>query len=369
MEGTTLAEIFHVDLTKSPLWSGKSAADEPDVLLQAHLAFLQAGARTLLTSTYQSSYATFERAGYSREIAAQRMRDSVKIAMEAKVKFCSGNKDVKLEDVHIALSLGTFGASLSPMQDFGGVFPPPYGPKAYSATGQEENTNSFDDDREGKERSIEALAQFHAERLLVFAQDRETWESIDCLAFETIPLEREVRAIRRAVGTVVNSSTQNKTKLKPWWITMVFPGGQYPEKRSPHGESYTVAELVATALQVVNSDLEEPLPTPNGIGINCTGLRYLHHLLPDFEASVALYPREPKPWLILHPNKGDGYDSVSKTWRMTDTSVSWADEFAEIVKGMKQDVFGGIIAGGCCKAGPEEIRGLRINLNLERNLK
>ncbi|KAH7925613.1 Homocysteine S-methyltransferase [Leucogyrophana mollusca] len=363
--GTTLEDIFHVDLKNTPLWSGRAIADEPETLVKVHLAFLQAGARTLLTSTYQSAYTTFERAGYSREDAAQLMRNSVKVAKEARKRFCSECKDVQPEDIHIALSLGTFGATLSPMQDFGGIYPPPYGPKAYSPT--EENTNSFGDNEEGRERSIEALAQFHAERLLVFASDQETWDSIDCIAFETIPLLREVKAIREAMNVVARSTVGGTMiELKPWWITMVFPNGQCPEKRCLGGASFGVPELMQAALQEDENEAAEFLPVPSGIGINCTGLKFLPHLLSDFEEALSKIPagESAEPWLILHPNGGDGYDPVSETWREPRADVAWAESVAQVINGTRKEKWGGIIVGGCCKSGPEEIRALQLAIGV-----
>lgn len=50
-KGTTLEDIFHVDISHTPLWSAKAVVEEPETIIQAHLAFLRAGARVLLTST------------------------------------------------------------------------------------------------------------------------------------------------------------------------------------------------------------------------------------------------------------------------------------------------------------------------------
>jgi hypothetical protein len=42
-------------------------------------------------------------------------------------------------------------------------------------------------------------AAFHLQRLHAHASDDETWRAVDAVTFETFPLAREVRAIRRAV--------------------------------------------------------------------------------------------------------------------------------------------------------------------------
>lgn len=53
MQGTTLEDILGLKIAHTPLWSTRAAVDEEksQLLVQAHLSFLRAGARTLLTST------------------------------------------------------------------------------------------------------------------------------------------------------------------------------------------------------------------------------------------------------------------------------------------------------------------------------
>lgn len=50
MQGTTLEELFRTDIS-GPLWSAKPVDDEPQIIIDAHLAFLRAGCDILLTST------------------------------------------------------------------------------------------------------------------------------------------------------------------------------------------------------------------------------------------------------------------------------------------------------------------------------
>lgn len=50
-QGTMLEDKYHEDISHNPLWSAKPIAQEPDVIIQAHLEFLRAGARVILTST------------------------------------------------------------------------------------------------------------------------------------------------------------------------------------------------------------------------------------------------------------------------------------------------------------------------------
>ncbi|KAG1739800.1 Homocysteine S-methyltransferase [Suillus occidentalis] len=206
--GTTLEDHFHLPISHTPLWSARIILDAPDTLQQAHLAFLEAGSRVLLTATYQAAYESFERAGYTQE----RIKLDISSARNTLISVP--------EDIRIALSLGPFGAVLAPMQDFGGIYPLPYGPRAYSDSEENYDIPSA--------MILRALTRFHEDRLRVFTSDDETWNKIDFIAFETAPLVREVEAIRRAMNNM-----KEITRPKPWWITATFPNGKYPETRQP----------------------------------------------------------------------------------------------------------------------------------------
>ncbi|KAF5337670.1 hypothetical protein D9758_013029 [Tetrapyrgos nigripes] len=189
--GTTLESTFHLDISNTPLWSAKAVMEEPDVIVQAHLGFLRAGSDVILTSTYQCSYHTFERAGYSVAEARRIFIKSVELALEARKRFYEENNGTSCRTIRIALSLGSFGAALSPAQEFDGYYPPPYGPVGFSPDGN--NINAFGDaDDELERKAVEALTNFHLERLLICFEERSVWDGIDCIAFETVPLLREI---------------------------------------------------------------------------------------------------------------------------------------------------------------------------------
>lgn len=294
--------------------------------------------------SYQAAFESFERAGYSREVATETMRNAVHIADRARHQFCKEHSDVRPQDIRIALSLGPFGAVLSPMQDFGGIYPLPYGPRAYSDS--EENTTSFGDDIAGKNNSIQALTRFHEDRLRVFTSDEETWNKVDFVAFETVPLVREVEAIRRAVDNM-----REIMGNKPWWITATFPDGKCPETRQPGGDSFTASDVANAMLHSTDDDV----PVPIGIGINCTALAFLPKLLQDFERAT---DENKTPFLVLQPNGGGGFDSSTQAFRKAEENDRWAEVLASMVREAKGRGWKNIIFGGCCKTGPDDIRAL-----------
>ncbi|KAF8552200.1 Homocysteine S-methyltransferase [Imleria badia] len=352
--GSTLEDILNFKIARTPLWSTRAAADEEksQLLVQAHLSFLRAGARTLLTSTYQAAYNTFDREGYSREQAHRIMSNAISIAARARDIFCAENERVHQNDIRIVLSLGTYGSTVSPMQDWDGIFPPPYGPKAYSAT--EANTTSFGDDVEGMDRSIQALTEFHTERLLAYAHIPETWDLIDVIAFETIPLAREVTAIRRAVTTVAASLRAEGGDMKAWWLSAVFPNGRCSETLVPGG-GHIGAKEVADLMVREGVDAEgRALVVPSGIGFNCVAVEHLHGLLGEFEEACTqvIGGGRKWPWLVIKPNGGE---------------TGWADSVMGCVDKACGQGWGGLIVGGCCYAGPDDIAQLAPKLERPRD--
>ncbi|KAL4073785.1 Homocysteine S-methyltransferase [Scleroderma yunnanense] len=348
--GLSLEDKYGLQIAHTPLWSTRAVLDDggqgSQNLLQAHLDFLRAGARTLLTSTYQAAFNTFEREGYDRSHALELMSNAVAIADKARSLYCHKNTDVRPRDIRIVLSLGTFGATVSPMQDYSGIYPPPYGPRAYTRNG--ENITSFGDDTIGMEKSIQALAEFHAERVLAYAENDQTWDTIDAIAFETLSLAREVTAIRQAIATVEDVLRERNKRTKPWWITAVFPDGRCSETGVPGGDNIPAEEVAAAMMrdEVIDG---KPLAKPDGIGINCTEVQFLPALLEAFvQAAQHVRGQEVKwPWLVLKPNGGSG------------EAGTWAVDVARNVDNMQGFGWEGMIVGGCCKTTHEFVDALR----------
>lgn len=280
------------------------------------------------------------------------MRKAISLAGKARRQY--GNS----RNIKIALSLGPYGASMTTAQEFSGFYPPPYGPKAFSPS--EKNTNAFDDDdeRDAKEREAQrALEEFHFQRLKVFADDPDSWEGIDLIAFETVPLVREIRAIRGAMRRLLNIT---QIISKSWWISTVWPDGKYPEESTPGGERLGVEEVVSALL----SDAQGT-PAPDGIGVNCTDLKHLGVIIKGIRDNVMLIRPNLKPFLVLYPNGGITYNTVNRSWVgespvASEQRAIWAERLASIGKKEQESgVWTSVVIGGCCKTGPEHIAELR----------
>lgn len=349
-------------------------------------------------SRYQCAFPTFSQAGYTSEDAKRIMRKAVRLAVEARDRFLrepgeGANHDDnehprrRTRDIKISLSLGPFGATLSPAQEFDGFYPPPFGPRAYSPLG--DNTNAFDaseDPTEARRSAIESLTMFHLERLAVFAEEENltsegmgVWDAIDVIAFETIPLTTEIIAIRRAMSRLYRNFPALKRKL--WWISTVYLRGQFPEQVASGGVRKRVSvREVTRALYGSDVDVEQvsdanhdyTLALPTGIGINCTSIDGVQNILTEMTSTMQelrrlrhdqlLLSAAEAPLLVVYPNRGDIYDIVTRTWVPAEyTGEGWAKRLCDVVFPLLHEngtAWRGTILGGCCKAGPAEIAAL-----------
>jgi len=331
--------------------------------------------------SYQGSFSTFARAGYSQDDATRLMRSSVTLAAEGRKRFAA-ESHVPISSIKIALSLAAYGGSLSLPHEFDGYYPPPYGPKAYAPqpdpTGP--NRNAYRADERAQEaQSEEALAAFHLERLRVYTSDKEIWRAVDALAFETIPLAREVRAIRRAVTALEDELAPEERK--PWWICTVYAAGDFPEEHAEDGGGGGLGakEVLASyfdalpAADTATSGSHEVVgaryAVPDAFGVNCTATTHVAGVVAaasDALAQIggARIGGRGEPWLVLKPNGGQTYDMDTRVWDMHDTETrspgeEWAKQLGDTVReAAAKGVWGGILVGGCCKTGEEELRAL-----------
>ncbi|KAL7419361.1 AdoMet-homocysteine methyltransferase [Cryptotrichosporon argae] len=338
--GTTL-EATGADISSS-LWGSELVVSDPSVIAAVHRAFVDAGADIIETATYQMSGTTFAAAGQEAS-ARPTMHAAVSLAVSVAGKAA------------VALSVGPYGATLRPGQEYAGFYGPPYGPAAFSPDG--DNTNVFPDDAAGEalERAAEdVLTAFHLDRLRVNAAGID-WARVRFVAFETVPVLREIRAVRRAVAALAAGATAHERKA--FWITSAFPDGAHGQQLRAGGHARVDA--------VVAAMLDGDGARPDYIGVNCTNPGYLG-LVEELTAAVSRRPHARGVGLVLYPDGGEVYDVQKRAWSGVKMGADeWADRVmavvrkAEAVEADGERVWNGIIVGGCCKAGPEEIAALR----------
>lgn len=187
---TTLADAGH-DVSGA-LWSARVLSEDPRAVMDAHAAFVAAGARVLTTASYQATVDGLVRAGVPPSHAARVVAGSVALAR--------AGGEAHGVDVRVAASSGTWSALRGPGADYRPMPP---------------------------EVTVDRLATFHLERARILAG-----ADPDVLLFETLPGVREVRAaveVAEALG-------------HPAWITVTTPDGA----RTVDGEPLADVAAVAT---------------------------------------------------------------------------------------------------------------------------
>ena len=362
--GTTLTNQPHNQSfdTSTPLWSSHLLITSPSTLSAAHASFVDAGADVILTATYQASFEGFSRtkrsgrrddeavrsgkeeigeeSGYGRDEATQYMRSAVPLAVSA---FSAPTLSSPRQP-RIALSLGAYGATLTPSAEYSGVYPASMSTRS-------------------------ALTQWHADRLSVFTSDEPTWDSVEFVAFETVRKAEEVRGIRDVMAGLQREGKGGKI----WWICCVVPR-EVTEQEEVRG---LVRAMLAPTLSEQGA---EEVGRPWGVGVNCSSVSKVSWVVSVFEEEVRRMVEQHEfvnewengnavgPWLVIYPDGADGlvYNTSTMEWEEGGDKVDgeWDEMVWNVVKGARDSgVWAGVVVGGCCKTGPEEIRRLRLKVD------
>ncbi|KAH8706012.1 putative homocysteine S-methyltransferase [Talaromyces proteolyticus] len=328
--GTSLQDKYGVVFDKStPMWASHLLVTDPTTLLACQRDFVDVGIDVLLTATYQISAEGFGRTKTARfpdGIPRQAVSPFLKAALDV------AEQAVGARRTKIALSLGPYGATMSPGQEYSGQ---------YDAEHDNEN----------------ALYNWHVDRLQLFLEaDHQLSGRVAYIAFETLPRIDEIRAVRKAVHAVGLTSI-------PFWISCVFPG---KGKALPDGSS--IEEITAAAIAPMRDGA-----SPWGIGINCTKIHKLAGLIDSFGDSVtkmiATGQIQAAPTLVLYPDgtNGEIYNTLTQKWEKPDglaagyerDMIPWEIQFSRVLDEARTKChFQSFLVGGCCKATSDDIERL-----------
>lgn len=261
---TTLeARGFDLD---DPLWSARVLLEAPEAIRQAHLDFLAAGADCIATVSYQASFEGFRRRGLGESEAAELLRRSVRLGLEARDAFWSEprNRQGRLRPL-VAASVGPYGA--------------------YLADGSE-YTGDYDLDDEG-------LYAFHRARWRILAE-----AGADLLACETFPSRREARVILRLLEESPGT----------WaWLSFSCRDGT----RISDGSRFEdVARDCDAATGVA------------AVGVNCTAPRHVPSLIREARRATDVL-------LLAYPNSGETWDASRKVWSEDPAGLDWGEAALE----------------------------------------
>lgn len=232
----TQLESAGYDLSDT-IWSARLLRDDPEAVIEAHLAFLRAGAGVVTTASYQASYPGFIAVGIAEDEATRLLRRSVDLAREAvdRHEAESGRRAL------VAASVGPYGAALADGSEYRGR----YG------------------------LSVAELREWHARRFEVLAGT-----GADLLAMETIPDLDEAAALVNLVHGTGRRA----------WLSYTIEAGT-TRAGQPLAEAFAVAAGVAEIIAVgVNCcDPEDVLPAVEAAR-TATGL------------PVVVYPNSGEGW-------------------------------------------------------------------------
>jgi homocysteine S-methyltransferase len=220
------------------LWSARLLRDDPEAIVEAHLAYFLAGASVAITSSYQATFEGFAKHGIERDETARLLRRSVALGREAVDRARARGIERPL---WVAASVGPYGAMLADGSEYRGR----YGLR------------------------VSELEAFHRPRMEVLAS-----AGPDLLAVETIPDVDEARALVRIVGDLG----------VPAWLTYSI-GGALTRAGQPLGEAFALAADVPEIVGVgVNCCLPEDVDGAVGVAAEASG------------KPVVVYPNSGESW-------------------------------------------------------------------------
>lgn len=202
------------DLSGS-LWSARLLAEDPDELRAVHAAYFAAGARIATTASYQASVDGFVRAGWTPAEAAELLRRSVRLAVEARAEL------PEPDDRWVAASVGPYGAALADGSEYRG---------RYGLT-------------------VAELITWHRPRLEILAG-----AGADLIACETVPDLVEAEALVRLVG---------ETGVRAWLSYTIE--GDRTRAGQPLVEAFALAD--APGIVAVGVNCCDPDDVPGAIAI------------------------------------------------------------------------------------------------------
>lgn len=202
------------------LWSASLLIENPQAIVAANRAYLDAGAECIATASYQASREGFAQRGLSANESDRLMRLSVDLAAQARDDYLAANPGIDMAPL-IAASVGPYGAMLHDASEYRGD----YGVSAAT------------------------LCEFHADRLRLFDAS-----AADVLALETIPSILEA-------GVLAELLEECDT---PAWVSFSCRDGAHISDGAPVEDA---ARLFAGH------------PTVVAVGINCTPPQYAEELI------------------------------------------------------------------------------------------
>ncbi len=259
----------------SQLWSALLLRDDPRAIVDAHLAFFEAGAHCTISASYQATRSGLMTLGLSASEAQALIVKSVELAVAAREEFLVA-KPKTSGPLLVAASVGPYGAPLGDGSEYTGDY-------------------GVDDT---------ALIEFHRERL--------SWldhSGADLLACETIPSLQEAKVLQGLLMEVDS----------PAWVSFSCRDGTHLNDGTP-------IEVCAR--------LFKGHPRVRAIGINCTSPIYINELIGEIKKvdptqKVVVYPNSGE----IYDASNNSWHGTSSPIECGEAAQTWRQSGADIIGG------------------------------------
>lgn len=258
------------------LWSASLLREAPDAVVDAHRAFVEAGAEVVTTASYQATFEGFASAGLDAAQARRLMRLSVTLARDSGAPW-------------VAASVGPYGAMLADGSEYTGTY--------------------------ARDLGVDGLRAFHRPRLELLAdtvlRPSGQGDGADVLACETVPCLAEAEAL---VAEVARLGV-------PAWLSLTTLTDADGRVTTRLGEDAAQAfALVAGVPEIV------------AVGVNCCDPV---GALAAVRVAAGAAPGVP---VVAYPNSGELWDGAARRWYGApdwepDQIEAWTDAGARLVGG------------------------------------
>ena len=257
-----------------PLWTARLIQSNPELIVKAHLAYLEAGANCITSSGYQASVEGYIQLGESPENAEAFILKSLELAIKARRLYLEKHSPTYF--IKVAASMGPYGALLADGSEYTGK---------YHITDKK-------------------LASFHKSKIELLRDS-----AADFFAFETIPSLQEVTVLS---NLLIKSS-------KPCWVSFSCKNETYLN------DGHKIRDAV---LLIANH------PTIFAIGVNCTAPKFITKIIGTIkrfapQKKVIVYPNSGE----VYDAKSKSWQGVSDPIVFEKMALEWHDNGADIIGG------------------------------------
>ena len=259
----------------SALWSAELLKSNPGAIVDAHLAYLRAGAECIITASYQASRKSMKPFGIEGEDADELIVSSVALARQAVTDYLRENPSCTRRRL-VAASVGPYGAALHDGSEYTGI---------------------YDTDEAG-------LIEFHRDRLQLLDNS-----GADVLACETIPSIAEARALALLL----------RDAKTPAWVSFSCCDSTRISDGIPIRDA---AAIFATIPNVV------------AVGVNCTAPNHISSLIREItlavpEKAIVVYPNSGE----TYRSRDNSWHGTVTPTDCAEAAATWQQDGATIIGG------------------------------------